>query len=272
MIKSMTGFSKTVKEIKGYGLMSFEIKAVNGKNLSINFRMPQEISSLEQQMRTIIGKTVVRGTVNVNVSVDYSSDFIEFFVKERIKNLSRISSVKGFNEFSQLIFSDISNYIPVNRKIDANHAREIKELAVSCVSNFDKFRIEEGREIKKDFIKYNAILKKEIKSISFISGDSVEKKKKKLHAILKERGDVFNQEILAYAEKVDISEEISRFSAHLSRLLKEESGASMSFILQELHREANTLSAKSEDIRIIQSVLKIKETIEKIKEQALNVE
>ncbi|HAV92266.1 TPA: hypothetical protein DCW38_03700 [candidate division WOR-3 bacterium] len=272
MIKSMTGYSKVSKEIKGYGLVFVEMKAVNGKNLALNFRMPQELSSLEQSLRVLMNRTILRGTVNVNISVDYSSDFIESFAKERIKKINRLSSINGFDKFSQLIFSDLSNYIPVNRRIEAKQADEIRLLASSAIRAFDEFRISEGREIKKDFIKYNAILNNEIKFIKSLSTGSVEKKKKRLYAILKDKGAVFNQEILAYAEKIDISEEISRFSAHLARIKNEESGASMSFILQEMHREANTLSAKSEEIRIIQSVLKIKETIEKIKEQALNVE
>jgi len=272
MIKSMTGYSKEFMEVKGYGFVSFEIKAVNGKNLGLNFRMPQELSLLEQDLRRMICKSVVRGTVNISISVDYSSDFIELFVQERIKKLKGLSSLKDFENFSQLIFSDISNYIPLNRKIDIKSVKGVKDLASLCIKKFDAFRISEGKEIKKDFIKYNSLLEKEIKIIKNISSVSVEKKRKKLFAILGEKNNTFNQEILAYAEKVDISEEISRFSAHLSRLSKGKSGVSMLFILQELNREANTLSAKSEDIRLIQSVLKIKETVEKIKEQTLNVE
>ncbi|MGE3062833.1 MAG: DUF1732 domain-containing protein [bacterium] len=272
MIKSMTGYSKTTKEVGGYGTVSFELKSVNGKNLTVNFRMPQELSSLEQSLRSQISRDVKRGTLSVNVNVDYSSEFIESFVKDRINKLDGLSKVKGFEKFSQLIFNDISSYIPLSRRINAKHALQIGKIAADCLKKYDSFRKSEGKEIEKDFIKYNRILSEEMKKIMSVAGGSVEKKRSRLKMILAEKSPLIEQEIILFADKIDISEEISRFNAHLSRLKNEQSGASMSFILQEMLRESNTMSAKSEDLRIIQSVIKIKETMEKIKEQAGNVE
>ncbi|MDD3803561.1 MAG: DUF1732 domain-containing protein [bacterium] len=272
MIKSMTGYAKVTKEVGGYGSVSLELKGVNGKNFSISFRMPPELSALEQTMRTLISSTVKRGTLNVSVSVDYSSEFIESFVKGRIAKLSKLSRVNGFGEFSQLIFSDISNYIPVSRKIDSKHAREIQKLSAECLKRFESFRKSEGKEINKDLTKYASVLFAEIRQIESYASGATDKKRQKLKNMLEDKSQLLNQEIMVYADKIDISEEISRFKAHLARLKKEEYGASMSFILQEMLREANTMSAKSEDLKIIQVVLKIKETIEKLKEQANNVE
>lgn len=272
MIKSMTGYAKVTKEVKGYGTVSLEIKGVNGKNLSVSFRMPQELSSIEQQLRSAVGKSVKRGTVSVNATVDYSSEYIDSFVKERIKKMSVISGMKDFEKFSQLIFSDISSYIPMSRRINQKQSSEAVRIFYECLDCFDSFRRGEGAETGKDFKKYLAVLSSEMKKIEQLSRNAVEKKKLRLKKILEEKSALIDQEIILYADKIDISEEISRFNAHLSRMKNEESGASMSFILQEMLRESNTMSAKSEDLGIIQSVIKMKETIEKIKEQANNVE
>lgn len=271
-MKSMTGYVKLSKSIKGYGSVTCEIRSVNGKGLNTNFKVPYELSILENELRKIISKKVKKGNISVNVLVNYSSDYIQNFVETRIKSLEKVMRMGNYEKFLPLVYSDVSNYIPLVKKVERKTLISVIKLFKLSLSSFVKFREEEGSEIKKILHQYIKILNYNINSIKGLSKKCVRVKREKLKKLLGEYNEQLKNELILYAEKVDITEEIDRFKIHLKRLKKEESGSSITFILQELQREANTISSKSEDIRIIEKVIRIKEIIEKMKEQVANVE
>ncbi len=271
-MKSMTGYVKMTRSVKGYGNVTCEIKSLNGKGLNTNFKLPYELSILENELRKMISKKINKGNISVNFFVNYSSDYIQKFVFMRIKSLDGVVGMENFEKFLPLVYSDISNYIPLVKKVDRNIFLSVIKLFKLSLNSLNKYRIEEGEEIKKIIHQYINILNNDINVIKKSSKNSVARKKEKLTKILGEYNEQLKNEILLYAEKVDVTEEIDRFKIHLKKLKKEESGSSLTFVLQELQREANTISSKSEDIKIIDRVISIKEIIEKLKEQVGNVE
>ncbi|MEO0237847.1 MAG: DUF1732 domain-containing protein [candidate division WOR-3 bacterium] len=271
-MKSMTGYVKLSKSIKGYGSVTCEIRSVNGKGLNTTFKLPYELSTLENDLRKIISKKIKKGNISVNFFVNYSSDYIQNFVETRIKSLEKVMGMEKYEKFLPLVYSDVSNYIPLVKKVERDTLLSIVKLFKLSLSSFIKYREEEGMEIKKIIHQYIKILNSNINSIKNLSKNIVKEKKEKLKKLLGEYNEQLKNELILYADKVDITEEIDRFKIHLRRLKKEESGSSITFVLQELQREANTISSKSEDVRIIEKVIRIKEIIEKMKEQVANVE
>ncbi|MCK4524316.1 DUF1732 domain-containing protein [candidate division WOR-3 bacterium] len=270
-MKSMTGYAKKSFFIKNYGNITIEMKTLNGKNLNINVKLPYELSKLEIGLRKNISGTVKRGNVYFGIKTDYTTSFISGTIKEIMKRIKALN-LRTDNNLQNLIVTKYMDMLMPEMIIGKKTEKQILLNSNMIIKNLDKMRITEGREISVEINKYLKIIEQQRLIIIKNSKKCVKRKEQKLRTLIKKNESLILESILVYADKMDISEELSRLKSHIGKLRSIKSGSSMNFVLQEMLRESNTIGSKSEDIKIISSVITIKENIEKLKEQVLNVE
>lgn len=272
MLKSMTGFAKISRNINGYGQIHAEFRSLNGRSLTINLKTPSELMQMDESIRKAVKSRIKRGTVTVSISVDYSPQFIGRLMKGRMSVMKQLLNQYRDESSAKLLVSDFANYIPMNKSVTDKNMADILNAIGELVGKADAFRKNEGIDIEKELKLQIKKIESNVAAVEKSAGGSVKRKKKKLTEIVGKLDDAVKEQIALYAEKVDINEEIQRLKSHIGKFSRSQSGLEMTFILQEMFRETNTMGAKSEDIRIIDRVLKNKEIIEQMKEQALNVE
>jgi len=272
MLKSMTGFAKISRNIKGYGHMHVEFRSLNGRSLSINLKTPNEIIQMDEMIRKTVKAKIKRGSITIAISVDYAPEFLNRLMKGRISMMKQLMKEYGDQSIAQLLVSDFANYVPLNNNITDKNINEILNAVGELINSAEVFRKREGQDIEKEMKTQLKRIEVNLNAVEKRAGNSVEKKKRKLAEIIGKIDDNAREQLVLYAEKVDINEEIQRMKSHIGKFSRSSSGLEMTFILQEMFRETNTMGAKSEDIKIIDRVLKNKEIIEQMKEQALNVE
>jgi len=291
-MRSMTGYGKS-QIVSANIEITVELKSVNNRYLDIGFKIPSIISSFEPELRDIVRKNVNRGKILV---------FID--IKEVINdsNGTSIDEKKLMRYYSNL--KAIKEKLNIQEPITLNHLISSQELFETDISNIDEDILSDGiKNALHDAIKqFNSMRDKEgrhllgdikarIDEISNITNsiheiaplntkvefERLESRLAELIDTQKIDRDRLEQEIALLAEKVDITEELTRMSSHInqfSQTLRKDSelGKKLTFILQEMHREANTMSSKTTDVKISHMVIQIKEEIEKIREQAQNLE
>lgn len=289
MLVSMTGYATVSFDLKNQKF-SLEIKSYNHKYLDIVVKVPKVYSYLENQVRKAIGKYVTRGRVEFSL-------YIEELNLERYINVDKAKLV-----YKQI--KDLSKELGIKEDITLEHILTYKELLfpnndrlillkvdekifwdnfAKLIESFTKSRIKEGREIQNDIKKRLKVLEKSItkieKLVPLIKENNILRIKKRLSEIFdKEESNLkLEQEIVYYTDKMDVSEEITRFKTHLKNIKdilqsKEQIGKKLDFYTQELLREINTLTVKSQDAQVSKISVDIKSEIEKIREQAQNVE
>lgn len=270
-MKSMTGYGKASAHIKGYGHVDAEIKTLNGKGLNVNLKMPQEFFEYEFDMRKIISGYFSRGNVTVALSYEYDESYMKKQVANKAELYEKMAGTIKRAELIPIILQEISKDMPQQKKMNRQTADTVISLIRKAAMKADRFRVSEGAQIQKEIKQYAAEMKKAVKTIEKHSKHSVKRKRDRLAGMLNDP-EIIADNILAFADKIDIAEEISRFSVHLGKLQVTKSGTKLNFILQEMFREINTIAAKSESIEITESVIKVKEIIEKLKEQVMNIE
>lgn len=269
-MKSMTGYANGIFRISGYGNCNIEIKSLNGKNLNISVRMPPEMSHLEIDMRKIISKHISRGNLFIYIRTDYSPAYL----KRSIAELTERMEASGINSGNaqEPVLNRFMDMLMPQPELSETAGKSVLRSVNTETKALVKMRSEEGEEIRRELVTYINAIKKSIAIIRKHNGRSVRKKKKKLAELIKDNDQLIKENILIYADKMDISEELQRLESHMNKIRKADRGSKMNFILQEILRETNTIGSKSEDINITDAVISIKEYIEKMKEQALNVE
>lgn len=291
-MKSMTGFSK-VEKLESGVKVTVELKSVNGRFLEINCRLPKSIANKELEVRDIIKKTISRGNVNIYVSTEIDESIKPFVLNETAAiNIHRALSslAKKLKIRHQISISDILAFphLLLNNN-EASYDTElewsvVKKTLVEAIEELDKSRLFEGKNIYKDIVKRVKKLDTLLRSIEKLTVNRVEEEREKLRskvAQLFENDEIDEQriqmEILILANKLDISEECIRLRSHLDFLrqimnAKEPVGQKITFILQEINREFNTIASKSDNAQISQIVVNAKEELERIREQIQNVE
>ncbi|MDO4534778.1 MAG: YicC/YloC family endoribonuclease [Clostridium perfringens] len=294
MVKSMTGFGRGSSDENSDRSFSIEIKSVNHRYLDINVRMPKTLISLEEKMRRLISEKLTRGKVDVFVNFkDYSKsqgiakvnlDFARSYVKcldelkEEFKNLEddiKLSMVVKHPEV-----------IVIEEKEDDLEKlwKDIKVVLESSVDDIISMRLNEGEKLAKDILDKCSKIESLVNFIESKSSIIVENHRIKLKERIKDLlGDVnidenrLAMEVVIFADKATIDEEIIRLKSHISQLreslsFKGSIGRKLDFLVQEMNREANTIASKSTDLEITNSVIDIKNIIEKIREQVQNIE
>lgn len=287
----MTGFGKAEALINNKKIV-VETRSLNSKFIDISLKLPQIYKSKDMVMRTIITEGLLRGKIEMTIHYDLTESEANQHinlnaVKNHYQTFQKIiedNSIKneGQIDFLQLIMRMPDVLKTEKKELSSEEWGVIEKLIRNSISELSKFRISEGVSLEKDLLKQiqsiNALLEKvssfESERISIVKT----RIKKNLESLTdKENYDNnrFEQELIYYMEKYDISEEKVRLSNHLDHFLETmnegvPNGKKLGFITQELGREINTLGSKANHIEIQKLVVLMKDHLEKIKEQILN--
>ena len=284
MIQSMTGFGKSESLLFSKNI-SIEIRSLNSKNLDLNLRLPNTLKEFEPLLREKISKKLKRGKIDFNLTIENLNEtnlnqINKTIIEDYINQLQQINK----SEKSELlkIAIKLPDSIKIKKqKLENNFVTKIISLSNKVIDQVIKFRIKEGGSLKKDFNLRIKNLNKFLNKINNYDLNRKEKISSKLKKIINTLNieidkNRFEQELIYYIEKFDINEEKIRLESHLkffAETLKNEkyNGKKLGFISQEIGREINTIGSKSNDLFIQKIVVEMKDELEKIKEQILNV-
>ena len=284
MIQSMTGYGKSVLQLPTKKI-TIELKSLNSKNLDLNARMPSMYRAKELDIRKQIAKHLVRGKVDFSLYVeitgeDTSSKINKTVVKEYIKQLKDV--VDG-NETELLKMAvRMPDAITTERdEIDENEWNAIQNEIDTALENIKIYRKDEGETLKQDFEARITTLRDLLNEVIKIDPERIDGVRARLEkgiSDIKEKVDEnrFEQELVYYIEKFDITEEKVRLDNHLDYFVSsldsnDSNGKKLGFISQEIGREINTIGSKSNYAPMQKLVVQMKDELEKIKEQMLNV-
>ena len=292
MIKSMTGFGRSVYENEGREYL-IEIKSVNNRFSDINIKMPRSFNYLEEKIKKEVLKSVTRGKVDLYITFNNNSDkgktiklnteIAKVYIDE-LKKLSKEAEI-----IDNINIMDISKFPDVlNIKMEEDSEEIIeKELMIAlseAIKSFIDMREKEGSKIKQDFENRIKIISEKIEKISNISTGLVEEYIVKLETRIKEllKTDVVDQtrlaqEIVIYSDKCSVQEELTRLRSHIGQFLNLTNennaiGKKLDFLIQEMNRETNTIGSKANNLEITNLVVDVKTELENIREQVQNIE
>ena len=285
MLHSMTGFGKASLD-SNLGKISIELKSLNSKNIDINFNIPSLFKSMENDLRVVVSNKIKRGKVDCkfNLSLDsenFSSQLNHQIIKKYIIDLKKIVDA---NETELLKIAvklpEALSKPPTN--LNKQIIEDIKKIVLVAINELIDFRIQEGKSMELDLLKNLSSIEKNIEKVKTFAPERSKFLKKRLNNTLKELkieidNNRFEQEIIFYLEKYDINEEITRLENHVNFFKKTmkhsniEKGKKLAFVGQEIGREINTIGSKSNHALMQQAVVEMKNDLEKIKEQLLNV-
>ena len=284
MIKSMTGYGKSVIQLPTKKI-TVEIKSLNSKNIDLNTRVPSSYRGKELEIRKRISKSLVRGKVDFNLYVEItgektSSKVNEVVVKQYMKQLKSIIPI-GDVELIKMAIKMPDSMKTEREEIDANEFENILDAVNKALIAINKYRSDEGKVLEKDFNTRIKNISELLTKVIAIDTDRIAIVKDRLRKAvedLKEAVDEnrFEQELIYYLEKYDITEEKVRLKNHLNYFNEalassDSNGKKIGFICQEIGREINTIGSKSNHAPMQQLVVQMKDELEKIKEQSLNV-
>ncbi|MDY2586355.1 YicC/YloC family endoribonuclease [Winogradskyella aquimaris] len=284
MIQSMTGYGKTVLQLPTKKI-SIELKSLNSKNLDVNARMPSMYRAKELDIRKLLAKHLERGKVDFSLYVeitgeDTSSTINKTVVKEYIKQLKEV--VNGDETELLKMAIRLPDAVTTERDdIDEEEWHTIESGINEAISKIKSYREDEGAILKQDFADRINTLKQLLEEVLAMDPERIEGVRARLEkgiADIKEKVDEnrFEQELVYYIEKFDITEEKVRLDNHLDYFIKalnseNSNGKKLGFISQEIGREINTIGSKSNYAPMQKLVVQMKDELEKIKEQLLNV-
>ena len=287
MIQSMTGFGKSIVELPNKKI-TIELKSLNSKNLDLNARMPSQYRERELDLRSKIAKSLSRGKVDFSLYVEITGEATSAsvnaeVVKKYIQQLKEIPSSGITNDAPLLeIAMRLPNTLKTERdEIDESEFNAIDQGLEEALEEINDFRNSEGKALEKDFLLRIDTLQQLLKEVIEIDPQRIAAVKERLQKgieELKENVDEnrFEQELVYYIEKYDITEEKTRLENHLSYFMEtlnssDSNGKKLGFIGQEIGREINTIGSKSNFAPMQKLVVQMKDELEKIKEQLLNV-
>ena len=291
MIKSMTGYGR--KNIsKNDREYQIEIKSVNHRYLDISVKMPRQLSYLEDAIKKEISSRVKRGKVDIFITFNNNSlegrtikintELAHAYITE-LKKLSEKEDI-----LSDIQVTEISKYPDVlniqNEQDDDKIKEEVIEVLNDAIENFISMRQTEGSKISEDLLKRLDYIEIKVNEISKLSTGLIEEYVVKLEARIKEiikdqeiDKQRLAQEVVIYADKCSVEEEITRLNSHIlqfKNLLNSDEavGKKLDFIVQEMNRETNTIGSKANNLDITNRVIDLKTEIENIREQIQNIE
>ncbi|MGV8815059.1 MAG: YicC/YloC family endoribonuclease [Gelidibacter sp.] len=284
MIQSMTGYGKSVLQLPSKKI-SIEVKSLNSKNLDLNTRMPSLYREKELDIRKLIASKLERGKIDFSLYMEItgeetSTQINKTVVKQYIKQLKDV--VDG--DETELLKMAIRLPDAVTTERDEMDEDEWDEIAAEINSALDKiqqYRLDEGKVLESEFLDRVKNISDLLDEVIAMDPERIEGVRERLNkgvAELKEKVDEnrFEQELVFYIEKFDITEEKVRLKNHLDYFIKaiysdDSNGKKLGFISQEMGREINTIGSKSNYAPMQKLVVQMKDELEKIKEQLLNV-
>jgi len=288
----MTGYSKEYFENEKYAI-SLEIKSVNNKNLNLKIKSPHMLNFLENKIRTEVASRVTRGSIDLKIEFQDKREVDNLFEYDKNMTASYLKVLNAIEHEYEEKFSNKLDLLVKNLNVIRRNDLEIdeKEYENFIVKNlhllldsFVEMKEAEGARMKDYFLQCIAIIENNVNEIKKLKENIVINYKEKLLERLSKISNIeFNdetllREVLLFTDKSDISEEVSRLESHLVQLKIELDspnagvGKKIDFILQEIFRELNTSGVKCNLYDISKLIVECKNEIEKIREQALNIE
>ena len=290
MIHSMTGYGKTSATF-GQKTINVEIKSLNSKNLDLNVRVAPIYREKEMEMRNMLSVRMLRGKIDFSIWIerDNSAEAVKLnpeLISNYYSQIKQIAEEKGIPA-PQDPFQLVMRLPDVFTTVEQNELSEeewniVNKLIVSAIDNIEEFRLQEGEALKHKFEEKIANITSLLAQVEPYEKSRVEKIRERIVDGLSSIPDVeydknrLEQELIYYIEKLDISEEKQRLANHLkyfTETLNGEigQGKKLGFIAQEMGREINTMGSKSNQAEMQNIVVKMKDELEQIKEQVLNV-
>lgn len=292
MIKSMTGYGKTVAEITGRRL-TIEIKTLNSKQMDLNLKIPSYFREKELEVRSLIARQLDRGKVDIFINTEASGEMLSFAFNHKLakkyhKELKSLS--KELHESSESLFDLVIKMPDVMQTSHEGITEEewlsIRSALTEAVNQVDAFRIVEGRILEEEMLgRVHHILTLLDTIGPYETNRITEIREKMLRDFQKYASDFngsapdmnrFEQELIYYFEKLDITEEKVRLLKHCQYFLEtlneaDSQGKKLGFVTQEMGREINTIGSKANDANIQKIVVEMKDELEKVKEQLGNI-
>jgi len=284
MIQSMTGYGKHVVQLPSKKI-TVELKSLNSKSLDLNARMPSAYREKELELRKEIASSLVRGKIDFGLYIENTGNETSAQVNEAVvrQYMNQLETIAKGDDFKLLEMAlRLPDAMKTEREdIDEEEYQTIKEALKQALLEINKFRSEEGLVLENDFIqriKKMETLLNEVVQMDPDRQSTIRERLEKAVADVKAEVDEnrFEQELIYYLEKYDITEEKVRLANHLdyfSKTLKSDdsNGKKLGFISQEIGREINTIGSKANYAPMQQLVVEMKDELEKVKEQMLNV-
>lgn len=281
----MTGFGKASLQLPDKKI-TVEFKSLNSKGLDLNVRLPQAYREMELGIRTRISQVLERGKIDMGVYIENTSEqtsakinapVVRSYIqqmKEVIPNADETELMKMAVRMPDALKTD-------REEIDAGDWETIQTVIEEALKNIQNFRKSEGAALEKEFLHRIANIMSMMNETVSMDGERIQTVRTRLQAAIEELKvtldeNRFEQELIFYLEKYDITEEKVRLESHMNYFLEtmagqEANGRKLGFIVQEMGREINTMGSKSNHAKMQKLVVQMKDELEKIKEQVLNV-
>lgn len=284
----MTGYGKAKAELNDKSV-DIEIKTLNSKNLDINFRTPTILKANEQNWRKLVSNKLKRGKVDILINFKSNDNqknikINKSLVQSYVADMQDILSLRDELDNAKLL--EIAMNLPdvinsEDNEISDKDKAHLFEAIHKALEQVVDFRKQEGQNLLEEFIKNLDKIRENLETIQSIDSNRIERVRNRLMTSISELKidhdeNRFEQELIYYIEKYDISEEKSRLLSHLKYFdetlnSKESNGKKLNFISQEMGREINTIGSKANDAEMQNLVVEMKDQLEKIKEQLLNI-
>jgi len=278
----MTGYGKAIIQLDTKKI-SLEIKSLNSKNLDINTRFPGVYKEKEIEVRKLIASNLNRGKVDMSFYIESTAVETSTKInKEVVANY--ISQLESMHKESDIlsIAMRLPDVLKTEREeFDVEEWGIIQKGIQEAIDNLQEYRLSEGKELRIDFEHRIAVLQKKLEEVISLDADRIDQVRERLKKAIKDLEQTvdenrFEQELIYYLEKLDITEEKVRLTNHLNYFVQEldvnvSNGKKLGFISQEIGREINTIGSKANFAPMQKVVVEMKDELEKIKEQLLNV-
>ena len=291
MLRSMTGYGTSVLENDEIRVVA-EVKSLNSKFLDSNIRLPRIFSDKELEVRNLLGKSMERGKVSINIEFSFvgtkqqKASINKELAREYYDELSALSSDLG-TATTDLFKTVLQMPLVIDQShADADYESEwklVKEILLDAINKCNEFRDSEGGALEEKLLGYIDNIETYLQEVIEADPERVKAIRERIEShiteyLAKEEVDTnrFEQEMIFYIEKLDISEEKVRLQRHLDYFREitatsNNNGKKLGFIGQEIGREINTIGSKANNATIQRSVVNMKDELEKIKEQTLNI-
>jgi uncharacterized protein (TIGR00255 family) len=284
----MTGYGKAVCELP-QKKVSVEVRSLNSRQLDLNLRMPAVYREKESDVRGEISRSVERGKIDFTIFIESAAETAQSTINQTLA----LSLHKELKQISELIGEKREDYLSLiirmpdvlkqeKQELDEEEWKTVFACAKKAIEAFSKFREDEGKVLASEFTQRINIILARLEEVSDLDPQRSEAVRERLRksladSLASENVDMnrFEQELIYYLEKLDITEEKLRLRTHcdyfLQTMSEASSGRKLGFIAQEIGREINTIGSKANDAGIQKIVVQMKDELEKIKEQLLNV-
>jgi uncharacterized protein (TIGR00255 family) len=286
MLVSMTGFGRAAGKAAGQQV-TVEIRTLNSKSFELSLRIPPLLKSYEYPLREMLAASIQRGKADILISFDGNESFKGIInsqlLKEYLKELKTICDTLQLKEqnLMQAALSIPGVLSGVQPELSGNDWKDICSIIQKALDDLNNYRQKEGRALEADLLKRIKLMNQQVKRVKQADPKRKAQLKSRLKANVAMYEDELSenrleQELIFYFEKMDFTEELVRLKSHLDFFTetlagKKSNGKKLGFILQEMNREINTLGAKANHAPIQKMVVEMKDELEKIKEQLLNV-